>query len=264
LAGVKRAISSILAVAFVLSLLAAPAQGAAQPGSKRIGAEVRRAVATASGWRRKCNRKPTRHKRRACKRRHLHHAAQQADRTYSGQMLTTVDYYDACRTYLGRTTNNINVSVVVGPPLRPTAQGPDVPPAVGTENNPIHLFVGEPTVSEQTVAGSISLASAERFNGTSPNVILQYWQLALSGSALSGTLVQDHREESAAYNLLAAPEELVGCQPQYGFYPNQYAIAEGSKLSGTITDSAVQLQISGNVVQGTRPFAASLTANRVN
>jgi hypothetical protein len=50
----------------------------------------------------------------------------------------------------------------------------------------------------------------------------------LSGAALSGTLVQDHREESAAYNLLAAPQELVGCQPQYGYYPSPFAIAEGS------------------------------------
>jgi hypothetical protein len=74
---------------------------------------------------------------------------------------------------------------------------------------------------------------------TSPNLILQYWQLALSGAAL------------------------VGCQPQYGCYPSQFAIAEGAKLTGTVTDAAVQLQIAGNVVDGSRPFAASLAANRV-
>jgi hypothetical protein len=259
----KRAISSIVAGAVALGLLASPATAAVKPGSRQVGTEVRQAIATASGWRQRCNRKPTRHKRRACKRRHRRHAAAQADRTYAGTMATTIDYYDACRNYLGRTTTQVPVGVVVGPPLRPTAESPDLPPAVGTENNPVHLFIGEPTVADQIKTGSISFASAERFDGTSPNLILQYWQLALSGAALSGTLVQDHREESAAYNLLAAPQELVGCQSQYGFYPNQFAIAEGAKLTGTVTDAAVQLQIVGNVVDGSRPFAASLTANRV-
>ena len=85
----------------------------------------------------------------------------------------------------------------------------------------------------------------------------------MSGNAISGTLVQDHRQESAAYNLLAAPQQLVPCQDQYGYYPNQFAIAQGATLSGTITDAAVQLRIVGNVVEGTRPFVADISANRV-
>lgn len=178
-------------------------------------------------------------------------------------MTTTIEYFDVCGHLLGRPTSQIGVEVTVGSPLGPTAESPLLPPAVGSETNPIHLAVGEPTVAGQLEPGSISLASAKRINGTSPNVNLQYWNLALSGTALTGTLVQDHREEAAAYNLLAAHQQLVPCQDQFGYYPDQFAIAEGTQLSGTLTSTSVQLRILGNVVEGTRPFLAEIAANRV-
>ena len=62
-----------------------------------------------------------------------------------------------------------------------------------------------------------------------------YWNLTLNGAALTGTLAQDHREEAAAFNLLAAHVELAPCFPQFGTFVNQLAIAEGATLTGTIT-----------------------------
>ena len=265
----KRKLTSLLVAALALSLLAAPAVEAA-PGHGRpdpVQREVAQALrgggatATASGWRKKCNRKRTKRKRRACRRRHRR--AFSRDITFAGTMNSTVDYYDVCGSYLGRGQSQISVGVIAGPPLRQTKQGPDVPPAVGAESNPVRLVVGEPTVEENLKPGSISLASSQRFNGTSPNVNLQYWQLALNGAALSGTLVEDHREESGAYNLLSAYQQLVPCRDSFGYYSNQFAIAEGATLTGTLTKSAVSLTITGNVVEGTRPFAASLSATRV-
>jgi hypothetical protein len=94
--------------------------------------------------------------------------------------------------------------------------------------------------------------------------VLQYFSLALAGPSVTGTLLEDHREEAAAGNLLAHQVQLVPCRPELGFYNNQSAIAEGATIRGTITDQTVQLHIEGNIVDTTRPFAADITANRTS
>ena len=109
--------------------------------------------------------------------------------------------------------------------------------------------------------GSINLSSAARFRFTSINsAILPYWTLALNGTALTGTLTQDHAEEAAAFNLLAANIFLggLGCS-----FPSQLAIAEGATLTGTATPQAIQLRIQGNANDTFHPFVAEITANRV-
>jgi hypothetical protein len=111
--------------------------------------------------------------------------------------------------------------------------------------------------------GSVNMTSAARFR-FSPirSQILQYWRLALNGTALTGTLVEDQREEGAAFNLLAAHVELLACQPQFGTFVNQLPIAEGSTLTGTITAQAIQLRIVGNTLDTFHPFVAEFTAAR--
>lgn len=79
---------------------------------------------------------------------------------------------------------------------------------------------------------------------------------------MKGRLVEDHHEEAAALNQLAAPAEVVACQPQFGTYPNVYGIAEGAKLTGSIDVRCVRLRIEGNVFDRTRPFVAKIVARR--
>lgn len=182
--------------------------------------------------------------------------------TYTGTLTTTVRYLTVCGTFLGDDTTQLAVQVIAQPPLQPTPLSPDLPAAVGREQNPIHLNVGQTTVNGNLERGSISLASALRFGGTSPGLILQYWNLQYDGQNLTGTLAQDHREEAAAINLLSSPTELVPCQSQFGFIPNMLAIAEGATIEGTLTGNAAQLRIRGVTVDGTRPFVADIAANR--
>jgi hypothetical protein len=182
--------------------------------------------------------------------------------TYTGTLTTTIRYLTVCGTNNGDETTQLAVQVVVTPPLRPTPLSPGLPAAVGQEQNPLHLNVGETTVNGNLERGSISLASALRFGGTSPGLILQYWNLQWDGRNITGRLAEDHREQAAAINLLSTPTELVPCQAQFGYIPNMLAIAEGATLEGTLTNDAINIRVRGVSVDGTRPFVSDIAANR--
>lgn len=243
-----------VAAALVLTLsatvlLAPPVLGAFDPAGPE------RSTALASG---KCSKKKTKRKRRACRnRRRLSRLAGD----FGGSLGSTIRYLTFCYGDLGSQSTQVNnVRVSVRAPLRPTPLSPDLPPAAGNENNPINLVVGQTTTEDNIAPGSVFLSSAFRYGATSPGVILQSWNLTLRGAALSGTLTEDHREEAAAQNLLSAWKEL-GCAFNF-WYPNQYAIAEGTTLTGTLTRNAVQLRIVGNTIDGSRPFVTEISASR--
>jgi hypothetical protein len=180
---------------------------------------------------------------------------------FTGDLVTTVRYRSVCGGQpLGEQTTRIPSRVTVRPPLRPNPNDLQAP---GQENNPINLILGQTSVGGTIAPGSINLASAARFRFTSINsLILPYWNLTLNGAALAGTLAQDHREEAAAFNLLAAHVELAPCFPQFGTFVNQLAIAEGATLTGTITPQTIQLRITGNTIDTFHPFTAEITATR--
>lgn len=247
------------AVVLSLSIVIAPAAEGATLAAPGDFGQTPTADATAKK-RGKCARKKTKKKRRACRRR------RQLDRLagdFSGSMTTTVSYFSFCSNqFVGSETYQIqNVRVSVRRPLDPTPLSPGLPPAAGNENNPINLVVGQTTVADSTTPGSVFLASAFRYGATSPPVILESWRLRLQGSNLTGVLFEDNREQAAAQNLLAAWKAL-GCGPNAIVYPDQYAIGEGTTLTGTLTRDAVQLRVTGNTSDGSRPFVTEIATDR--
>jgi Ca2+-binding RTX toxin-like protein len=180
---------------------------------------------------------------------------------FSGTLTTTVRYLSVCTgQVLGDQTTEIPSRISIRPALVPN---PADLPADVAEANPLNLVLGQTTAAGASAPGSINVASAARFRFSAiRSLTLQYWNLALAGTALTGTLVQDHREEGAAFNLLAAHQELVACQPQFGSYVNQLAIAEGATLTGTVTPQQVQLRVSGSTVDTFHQFVAEITAAR--
>lgn len=248
---------SIAALLAVLSIsLAFGPSAAASPASQ----DADRPGAVASK-KKSCKKKKTKKKRRACRERRR---LDQLSGDFSGGLTTTIRYFSFCANQFGGTeTYQLqNVRVSVRRPLRPTRLSPDLPPPVGNENNPINLVVGQTTVGDSLAPGSVFLASALRFGATSPGLILQYWNLTLNGNALSGRLVEDNREQSAAANLLSAWKEF-GCFPGAGFIlANQYDIGEGTTLTGTLTRNAVTLRIVGNTFDTSRPFVTEISSNR--
>jgi hypothetical protein len=176
---------------------------------------------------------------------------------YTGDLVTTITYIanSGCS---GQQTARIPSRITIRAPLQPL---PTDLQTTGGDPNPINLVLGQTNVGGTIAPGSINLSSAARFRFTSINsAILPYWTLALNGAALTGTLTQDHAEEAAAFNLLAANIFLggLGCS-----FPSQLAIAEGATLTGTATPQTIQLRIQGNANDTFHPFVAEITANRV-
>lgn len=175
---------------------------------------------------------------------------------YTGDLVTTIRYIpnSGCA---GEQTTRIPSRITIRAPLQPL---PTDLQTIGQDPNPINLILGQTDVLGTIAPGSISLSSSARLRFTPINSrILHYWNLALNGTALTGTLVDDHAEEAAAFNLLSANIFL-------GFgtcnFPSQLAIAEGAALTGTATPQTIQLQIQGNTNDTFHPFTAQITANR--
>ena len=185
-----------------------------------------------------------------------------ATRTFDGVLVTTIQHLSFCGPG-GRTeTTQVPSRVTVRPPLANTPEQPGFPAPVGADPNPVNIVLGQTTAAGSIAPGAVLVSSAVRFRATSPGLILRYWSLALAGTALTGTLVEDNREQAAAANLLSATADLVPCMPQFGSFPNQEPIAEGATLTGTLTATEVRLRITGNTVNTLRPFTAEIVAVR--
>jgi len=233
----------------------------AQPAATSSGTDGADRSGAVAAKKKSCKKKKTKRKRRACRERRR---ISRLSGDFTGSLTTTIRYFSFCANqFVGSETYQLqNVRVSVRAPLRPTPLSPDLPPAVGNENNPINLVVGQTTVGDSTRPGSVFLASALRFGATSPGLILEYWRLNLNGNALTGRLFEDNREQSAAANLLAAWKEY-GCFPGAGFVlADQYDIGEGTTLTGTLTRNAITLRVVGNTFDTSRPFVTDITVNR--
>lgn len=175
---------------------------------------------------------------------------------YTGDLVTTITYI-ANSGCAGQQTTQIPSRITIRAALQPL---PTDLQTTGRDPNPISLILGQTNVAGTIAPGSISLSSSARLRFTPINsAILHYWDLALSGTTLTGRLVHDHAEEAAAFNLLGANIFLggLGCS-----FPSQLAIAEGATLTGTATPQTIQLQIQGNTNDTFHPFTAQITANR--
>ncbi|HEV2813216.1 MAG TPA: hypothetical protein VGW10_08200 [Solirubrobacteraceae bacterium] len=180
------------------------------------------------------------------------------DRTfvYDGTLTTAVRHFSPCGGTPVDTRTRMAATLVVGAPVSDAPLEPYFPPAAGADGNPIRLQLGQAGVQGNLAHGSLFLRSAQRFGATSPPLVLKYWQLALAGAHLTGTLVDDHTEEAAGHNLLGADVELVACLPHFGVIPWQHAIAEGARLGGTLTPARVDFVVQGATVDRARQFGA--------
>ena len=184
-------------------------------------------------------------------------AAQTTTDVYHGTMTIAIDYRSLCGGSYGIGTYQLPVTVTIAPPESFVNEfGFRV-----VEDNPHSLHIQAGTASDE---GALTLDSAAIIGpGQLTNrAIFKYWSLARNGQALSGQLVEDHAEESVAYNLLNASRELVACRPEFGFLLWSEAVAEGSLLSGTITPTRADITVDGNVKGLTRPFTAHIIATR--
>jgi hypothetical protein len=168
---------------------------------------------------------------------------------YRGVLTIAIRYLDACGADLGEVVHEVPVDAFINP-------------GVG-DGNPFVLQVSEPSVAANLAEGSVLLQTTGVTATSQGPLLLHYWDLQFDGLNVSGQLVQDHVEEAAAGSLLTSSAQLVPCRPSLGVIPNMDAIAEGSALAGTVTEEQIQLQVTGNVTTGLRPFSVVITADRI-
>ncbi|MBI5106673.1 MAG: hypothetical protein HZB46_17110 [Solirubrobacterales bacterium] len=168
-------------------------------------------------------------------------------KVYQGTLDLDVHYFTICGQDLGTLESKYPAKLSLAPPS-------------GRETNPFNLVLDRGTGTGTGGHDGVELLSAMRITNTGG--VLQYWDLRLDGTSLSGELVDEHRAEASAANLLYSPKDLIECQLQFGMLPFAWAIKKGTTLAGTVTETSAQVTITGNVVGDIRPFTATLTATR--
>ncbi|MCP3144434.1 hypothetical protein [Pyxidicoccus xibeiensis] len=179
-------------------------------------------------------------------------AQQTGGEQFVGSATTIVGFLDPFGNLLGQVTYVKQVVIVVRPP----AQAGGL-----VEGNPFNLAILPNPPTDASSEGALSLQSAVGFFDPTDGqeFLFQYWTFTLNGTALSGTLTNNHATEALTLNFLNTPRELA---PGIVIvWPN--AIANGTTLQGTADANQVALRIQGNVVSGDRPFVSDITAVRV-
>ncbi|KAG7370479.1 hypothetical protein IV203_019049 [Nitzschia inconspicua] len=127
------------------------------------------------------------------------------------------------------------------------------------ETNPFSITIHSDIFSQE---GSFSIASALFLRTPTDRIYLaQYWTFeSYTDGTLEGTLTNNHLAEAAAYNLVDVTKEIY---PGYSMpFPN--AMANGAKISGTLTVEQAQLTILGNTEDQLTFFVITLDAYSQN
>jgi len=168
---------------------------------------------------------------------------------YAGTSTVAVDYYDFCgagatRRYIGTRRYQQAVTMIV------------TDRAAG-DPNPYRFSLA--TNLQGTGEGQFGVNSAL----ITPQYRLVYWTFTTAPNGrLTGTLVNSHRQEAAAVNLLYTNTPLIPCRDLGGFV-NALAIAENARLAGTLTTAAATLTITGATTDSQRIFRTDISVRRV-
>lgn len=173
---------------------------------------------------------------------------------YAGQTTVKIRYYEynvntGQDDFIEEKQYTYNSTIFVNPPLE--LEGV-------TESNPFGLQIYPDRSGNDGEEGHLDISSCiivnDMFVG---KVILQFWNYALNGEQLSGTLTDTHIAESAAANILWAWDDVAGIKMVMPFY-----LATGSTLSGTINNNNIALSITGESTDTYRKFTCQITAAR--
>ncbi|WP_440765504.1 hypothetical protein [Natronorubrum sp. DTA7] len=152
-----------------------------------------------------------------------------------------------------RNTVRKNVSLVISESLRGEAT---------TEDNPFSVAIatlGEHTDTPPATEGDFNFVSALEVLDPElgpPPVLLQYWNLAIDGSAITGELTNRHTNVGAGYNVLWAYDQFV--QMDTPHWP-----VEGTTLEGLADGDSIRLRIDSRSPDQANEYVIELEAERV-
>jgi hypothetical protein len=167
--------------------------------------------------------------------------------TYEGSATTSIDVSDLFGNFVGTSKTKLDTRITIGDVAR---QGTDA------ETNPFNLVITT-LGGQKRQEGAIELYSAAPFS-IRGGFVAQYWTLQLKGDRLTGTLTNSFTADDLSGNLFISRQ-----QTSSGTYQlATYDVAQGSQLSGTITDQEIRLRIDGNSTDFTRPFTTEIVVER--
>jgi hypothetical protein len=130
------------------------------------------------------------------------------------------------------------------------------PVGVPTQEGQFSIFSAIPFYDPRNVRDQRDLLDPRRID-----FLIQYWQFQKDGARISGSLVDSHRQEALAVNLLNAVD--LNLLPVGLRFATPLAMVEGTTLQGTIDGTQVDLRLSGNTVDSFHPFEARIVATRI-
>jgi hypothetical protein len=171
---------------------------------------------------------------------------------YGGQTVTKIRYYEynvntGQDDFIEEKQYTYNSAIFVNPPME--LEGV-------TESNPFSLQIYPDRSSNNGEEGHLDISSCiivnDMFVG---KVILQFWNYTVNGEQISGTLTDNHIAESAAANILWAWDDVAGMTMTMPFY-----LSNGATMTGTITNSNISLNITGQSTDTYRKFTCQINA----
>lgn len=170
-------------------------------------------------------------------------AAAQDRALYTGTVTTTIQLVDVYTRPVGTPTFSTNVGAILSP-ARPG------------ETNPFGLVMQSEPVAN--APGEWMIWSAAPVDN---DVTFQYWSYGIGDDGtLRGQLVDNQTRAGATTNVVTAPAEIAPNVPM----PMQYAMATGTTISGTFTDSRLSFVIEGRTADQLRPFRIEGVLDRVS
>ncbi len=130
-----------------------------------------------------------------------------------------------------------------------------------SEGNPFNLLItSAPQGGGLPAPGGVSFWSAGSFNTSTGPFLAQYWDITLNEeqTQFQGILREDFVEGAIAFNTLDLPTVIAPGIPPISF---PKVMAEGTQISGSISQNTLQATIVGNTIDQFTSFVVEISDN---
>jgi hypothetical protein len=178
-------------------------------------------------------------------------------RDYKGSAVVDVAYYDGCRSGDGSLgfARSETYRMGGGASIHPPTEHQGI-----RERSPFNLVVSTDGAREGALGMFSALLLTDPRDGRS--VVFDYWDLSTRGSVVSGTLTDSWARYGLAVNQIRTTAPLVPCQPGAPSLSDENPIAEGARLTGTVTDERIRVTITGQTLHQPVKFRANFDLRR--
>jgi hypothetical protein len=130
------------------------------------------------------------------------------------------------------------------------------------ERSPFNLVLSTDYAREGAVGMFSALLLTDPRDGRS--AVFDYWDISARGDTITGTLTDSWAQYGLDVNQIRTTAPLTPCQPAGPALSDENPIAEGARLTGTVTDEQVRVTITGRTLHQPVKFRATFDLQRSN